>query len=31
MPSIQVNIRGGNLPEQNETGKRYFKVVIDEP
>jgi glyoxylase-like metal-dependent hydrolase (beta-lactamase superfamily II) len=30
IPSIQVNIRGGNLPEPDETGKRYFKVPINE-
>ncbi len=29
IPSIQVNIRGGNLPEPDETGKRHLKVPID--
>jgi glyoxylase-like metal-dependent hydrolase (beta-lactamase superfamily II) len=30
IPSIQVNIRGGNLPEPDESGKRHLKVPIDE-
>lgn len=30
IPSIQVNIRGGNLPEPDETGKRHLKVPINE-
>lgn len=30
IPSIQVNIRGGNLPEPDETGKRYLKVPVNE-
>ena len=30
IPSIQVNIRGGHLPEPDETGKRYLKVPINE-
>ena len=30
IPSIQVNIRGGNLPEPDEAGKRYLKVPINE-
>jgi glyoxylase-like metal-dependent hydrolase (beta-lactamase superfamily II) len=30
IPSIQVNIRGGELPEPDETGKRYLKVPINE-
>ena len=30
IPSIQVNIRGGNLPAQDETGKRHLKVPINE-
>jgi glyoxylase-like metal-dependent hydrolase (beta-lactamase superfamily II) len=30
IPSIQVNIRGGNLPEPDEAGKRHLKVPINE-
>lgn len=30
IPSIQVNIRGGNLPEPDATGKRQLKVPINE-
>jgi glyoxylase-like metal-dependent hydrolase (beta-lactamase superfamily II) len=30
IPSIQVNIRGGNLPEADESGKRHLKVPINE-
>lgn len=30
IPSIQVNIRGGNLPEPDESGKRYLKVPVNE-
>ena len=30
IPSIQVNIRGGNLPAADETGKRHLKVPINE-
>ncbi|HEX2841252.1 MBL fold metallo-hydrolase [Hyphomicrobium sp.] len=30
IPSIQVNIRGGNLPEPDEGGKRHLKVPINE-
>ena len=30
IPSIQVNIRGGNLPEPYESGKRYLKVPVNE-
>ena len=30
IPSIQVNIRGGKLPEPDETGKRHLKVPINE-
>ena len=30
IPSIQVNIRGGNLPAPDETGKRHLKVPINE-
>lgn len=30
IPSIQINMRGGNLPEPDETGKRHLKVPINE-
>jgi glyoxylase-like metal-dependent hydrolase (beta-lactamase superfamily II) len=30
IPSIQVNIRGGNLPEADASGKRQLKVPINE-
>jgi len=30
IPSIQVNIRGGNLPEPDAAGKRHLKVLINE-
>lgn len=30
IPSIQVNIRGGNLPEPDGNGKRHLKVPINE-
>jgi glyoxylase-like metal-dependent hydrolase (beta-lactamase superfamily II) len=30
IPSIQVNIRGGELPEPDEAGKRYLKVPLNE-
>ena len=30
VPSIQVNIRAGHLPDADESGKRYFKVPINE-
>lgn len=30
IPSIQVNIRGGQLPEPDESGKRYLKVPVNE-
>lgn len=30
IPSIQVNIRGGNLPPPDESGKRHLKVPINE-
>lgn len=30
IPSIQVNIRGGNLPEPDARGKRQLKVPINE-
>jgi glyoxylase-like metal-dependent hydrolase (beta-lactamase superfamily II) len=29
IPSLQVNIRAGNLPEADETGMRFLKVPID--
>ena len=30
IPSIQVNIRGGHLPEPDANGKRHLKVPINE-
>ena len=30
IPSLQVNIRAGRLPEANASGKRFLKVPIDE-
>jgi hypothetical protein len=27
--ALQVNLRGGRLPEPEENGKRYFKIPID--
>lgn len=30
IPSIQVNIRGGQLPEPDHSGKRFLKVPINE-
>jgi glyoxylase-like metal-dependent hydrolase (beta-lactamase superfamily II) len=30
IPSIQVNIRGGHLPEPDATGKRFLKVPLDQ-
>lgn len=30
IPSIQVNMRGGNLPEPDAMGKRHLKVPINE-
>lgn len=30
VPSIQVNIRGGHLPEPEENGVRYLKLPIDQ-
>lgn len=30
IPSIQVNIRGGQLPEPDESGKRYLKVPVNQ-
>ena len=29
LPSLQANIRGGELPEPEDNGVRYFKVPID--
>jgi len=29
MPSVQVNIRGGRLPDAEENGVRYIKIPID--
>lgn len=29
IPSIQVNIRAGHLPEPDESGKRFLKVPVD--
>ena len=29
IPSLQVNIRGGRLPEPDPTGKRFLKVPLD--
>lgn len=29
IPSIQVNMRGGNLPEADESGKRFLKVPLN--
>ena len=29
VPSLQVNIRAGHLPEPDETGKRFLKVPVD--
>jgi glyoxylase-like metal-dependent hydrolase (beta-lactamase superfamily II) len=30
IPSIQINMRGGHLPEPDKTGKRHLKVPINE-
>lgn len=30
IPSLQVNMRGGELPEPDASGKRYLKVPINE-
>ena len=30
IPSLQVNIRAGRLPEPDESGKRHFKVPINQ-
>lgn len=29
IPSLQVNMRGGDLPEPDESGKRYLKVPLN--
>jgi hypothetical protein len=29
LPSVQVNMRGGRLPEPEENGVRYLKVPLD--
>jgi hypothetical protein len=29
IPSIQVNMRAGNLPDPDETGKRFLKVPLN--
>ncbi len=29
MNSLQVNIRGGRLPEPEDNGKRYLKIPLD--
>src|SRR5690606_35110304 len=29
IPSIQVNMRAGNLPEPNSSGKRFLKVPLN--
>ena len=29
MPSVQVNIRGGHMPEPESNGTRYIKIPID--
>lgn len=29
VPSLQVNIRGGRLPEPDQSGKRYLKVPVN--
>ena len=29
LPSLQVNIRGGRLPEPEDNGKRYLKIPLD--
>ena len=30
IPSVQVNMRAGDLPEPDSSGKRYLKVPVDE-
>ena len=29
IPSVQVNMRAGEMPEPDESGKRYLKVPVD--
>ena len=29
IPSIQVNMRGGDLPPPDDSGRRFLKVPID--
>ena len=29
LPSIQVNMRGGHLPEPESNGTRYLKIPLD--
>jgi hypothetical protein len=29
LPSVQVNIRGGKLPEPEDNGVRYLKIPLD--
>jgi hypothetical protein len=29
LPSVQVNIRGGRLPEPESNGKRYLRIPLD--
>ncbi|WP_323761086.1 MBL fold metallo-hydrolase [Maricaulis sp.] len=29
LPSVQVNMRAGNLPEPEENGRRYLKIPLD--
>ncbi|MBR0551260.1 MBL fold metallo-hydrolase [Stakelama marina] len=29
LPSVQVNMRGGRLPEPEDNGKRYLKIPLD--
>ena len=30
IPSVQINIRGGNLPEAEDNGVRYVKIPLNE-
>ena len=29
LPSVQVNMRGGHLPEPEDNGVRYLKLPVD--
>ena len=29
LPSLQVNLRGGRLPEPEDDGRRYLKIPLD--